>query len=289
MKPPPFVYTAPGTIDEAVEIKAANGDEAAVLAGGQSLIPLMSLRLATPSVLIDLNGVEELSYFSDEDGRLMIGAMARHRDVEDARQVLERLPILADAVPMIGHRAIRNRGTVAGSIAHADPAAEWPGIALALDGTIQAVSVRGERTITAADFFVGPFMNTLEPDEIVREVRFNIPGGAGSAFVEHSRRSGDFALAAAGAIVELTADDVVSSARIVLVGTGGTPFRASDGESAIEGRTLTDENVEAVGHACQSAVDPPSSVHGSGAYRRHLIGVLVGRALRLAGERARAA
>jgi CO/xanthine dehydrogenase FAD-binding subunit len=288
VKPPPFAYEAPRTIDEAVARKAAEGDDAVVLAGGQSLIPLLALRLASPAMLIDLDRIEGLSYVRMEDDRLAIGAMTRHRDVEEDVETARRFPIVADAVPLIGHRAIRNRGTVGGSMSHADPAAEWPAIAVALGASVEAVGSRGARSIAAEDFFLGPFTNGLEPDEIVREIRLPVPAG-GSGFVEHSRRHGDFALAGVGAVVELDTDGTVASARIVLVGVGGTPVRAIEAEAAMVGERLTDDRMLQAAEASRAVVEPPSSVHASSDYRRHLVGVLVGRALRIAGDRARAA
>jgi aerobic carbon-monoxide dehydrogenase medium subunit len=288
VKPPPFAYEAPRTIDEVVARKAAEGDDAVILAGGQSLIPLLALRLADPAMLIDLDRIEGLSYVRMEDDRLAIGAMARHRDVEEDVETARRFPIVADAVPLIGHRAIRNRGTVGGSVSHADPAAEWPAIAVALGASVEAVGPRGARSIAAEDFFLGPFTNGLEPDEIVREIRLPVPVG-GSGFVEHSRRHGDFALAGVGAVVELDTGGTVVSTRIVLVGVGGTPVRAIEAERAIVGERLTDDRMLEAAEATRAAVEPPSSVHASSDYRRHLVGVLVGRALRIACDRARAA
>jgi carbon-monoxide dehydrogenase medium subunit len=287
VKLPSFAYAAPATFDEAVALKASEGDEALVLAGGQSLIPLLALRLASPSLLVDLNRVDALEYVREEGGFLHVGAMTRHRTIEDARDLLEHLPILADALPLIGHRAIRNRGTVGGSIAHADPAAEWPALALVLDATVEAFGPQGSRTVDAGGFFLAPFTNGLEPDEIVREVRFRLPErGAGSAFLEHARRHGDFALVGVAAVVGVGGDGRVSSARIALLGVGGTPIRVTEAERHLEGQPLTDEQIDMVSRACREAVDPPTSVHGSSAYRKHLVETLVGRALRLAGTRA---
>jgi carbon-monoxide dehydrogenase medium subunit len=261
-----------------------------VLAGGQSLIPLLALRLASPTLLVDLNRIEGLATIRREESWLSVGAMTRHRDVEEAGELGEQVLIFSDALPLIGHRAIRNRGTVGGSIAHADPAAEWPGLALALDATVEAVGPRGARSIAAEDFFLAPFTNALEPDELVREIRFRLPGpGSGTAFVEHSRRHGDFALVGAAAVVRVGTDGTVSSARISLIGIGGTAVRAPEGERVLEGGSLSDADVEAAAAACRATVDPPRSVHGSSAYSRHLVGVLVGRALRLARDRTGAA
>jgi carbon-monoxide dehydrogenase medium subunit len=290
VKPAPFDHAAPETFEEALTLKADAGDDALVLAGGQSLIPLLALRLASPALLVDLNRIGSLASIRLEEGWLSVGAMTRHRDVEEFAEQGERIPILSDALPLIGHRAIRNRGTVGGSIAHADPAAEWPGLALALDATVQAAGPRGTRSIAAEDFFLGPFTTALAPDELVREIRFRLPGaGSRSAFVEHSRRYGDFALVGAAVVVEVGVDEVVSTARISLIGVGGTVIRAHDGERALEGGSFADPDIEAAAAACRAAVDPPSSVQASSEYRRHLVGVLVGRALRLARGRASAA
>jgi carbon-monoxide dehydrogenase medium subunit len=289
VKPPPFAYAAPETLGEVVALKAEHGEEAVLLAGGQSLVPLLALRLASPSLLIDLNRVRELEYVREEKGWLAVGAMARHRAVETS-ELSDPLPLLRDALPLVGHRAIRNRGTVGGSIAHADPAAEWPALALALDATVEAVGPRGARSIEAGDFFLTYLTNALEPDEVVREVRFRMPEKrVGSAFVEHARRYGDFALAGAAAVLAFDRKGRVSAARLALLGMGGTPIRAGEAEAGLQGDEATDERIAAAAAACREVVDPAEDIHGSVDYRRHLAGVLTGRALRLARERARMA
>jgi aerobic carbon-monoxide dehydrogenase medium subunit len=290
MKLPPFAYAAPETLEEAMGLKAAHGDDAVLLAGGQSLVPLLALRLATPSFVIDLNRVTALEYVREERGSLLLGAMTRHRAVERNTALCERLPILADALPLIGHRAIRNRGTVGGSIAHADPAAEWPALALALDGAMVVTGRRGVRTVEAQKFFQGLFSTALEPDEILQEVRMRLPErGAGTAFVEFARRHGDFGLAGVAAALSFDPAEHVSTARIALLGVGGTPVRATEAERQLEGEPLTEEGMRAAVATCREAVQPPSDVHGSAAYRLHLLGVLVHRALLLAKDRARGA
>jgi carbon-monoxide dehydrogenase medium subunit len=287
MKPPPFEYVTPGTLADAVARKAADGDDALVLAGGQSLIPLLALRLASPTILIDLGAIADLAYVRADAGSVAIGAMTRHRDVEVLGDLDGRLSLLEDALPCIGHRAIRNRGTVGGSVAHADPAAEWPALAMALEATVEAVGPAGARSIDAADFFAGPFTNALRPDEIVREVRLQLPQrGAGSAFVEHSRRYGDFALVGVATVLEMDVARRVSRASIALVGVGGGPIRATRVEAGLVGGPLTEDAIATASTLAEEAVDPPNTVHASAAYRRHLVRVLVGRALRLAGERA---
>jgi aerobic carbon-monoxide dehydrogenase medium subunit len=290
MKLPPFAYAAPETLEEAVALKAAHGDDALLLAGGQSLVPLLALRLANPSLVVDLNHVTELEYIREERGWLLLGAMTRHRAVERSTALRERLPILADALPLIGHRAIRNRGTVGGSIAHADPAAEWPALALALDGAMVVTGHRGVRNIDAGDFFQGLFSTALEPDEILQEVRIRLPeSAAGTAFVEFARRHGDFGLAGVAAALSFDAEERVSTARIALLGVGGTPVRATEAERQLEGQALTEEGMRAAAATCREVVQPPSDVHGSAAYRLHLLGVLIRRTLLLAKERARKA
>jgi len=287
MKPPPFEYAAPDTLEEAVALKADRGDEAVVLAGGQSLIPLLALRLANPSMLIDLNRVRELEYVREEKEWLVVGAMTRHRAVEESANLLERLPILADALPLIGHRAIRNRGTVGGSIAHADPAAEWPALVLALDGAVEAIGPRGARIVDAGEFFLTYFTNALQPEEILREVRLRLPKTrVGSAFVEYARRYGDFGLAGVAAVLAFDRKERVSAASIALLGLAETPVRATEAEVGLQGEVPTDERIEAAAAVCRGSVDPAGDIHGSPEYRRHLVGVLAGRALRLARERA---
>jgi len=290
VKLPRFEYVSPGSFEEAVSLKAEHGDEALLLAGGQSLIPLLALRFASPSVLVDLNRVDELAYLRQDEGSVHVGAMARQSAVEGSVGLLERLPVLADALPLIGHRTIRNRGTVGGSIAHADPAAEWPALALALGATMEVTGPNGTRTLEAVEFFHGPMTNALEADEVLREVRFRLPEpGTGSAFVEHARRYGDFALAGAATMIGIDRDGLVSTARIALLGVGGTPVRATEAERHLEGQPLNDASIAAAAATCRETAQPPSDIHGSSEYRHHLVGVLVGRALRLAGARARIA
>jgi CO/xanthine dehydrogenase FAD-binding subunit len=290
MKLPRFDYVAPRTFEEAVTLKAEHGDGALLLAGGQSLIPLLALRFASPSVLVDLDRVDELAYLRQDEGWVHVGAMARQSAVEESAGLLERLPILADALPLIGHRTIRNRGTVGGSIAHADPAAEWPALALALGATMEVTGPEGTRTLEAVEFFRGPMTNALEPDEVLREVRFRLPEpGTGSGFVEYARRYGDFALAGTATMIGIGHDGLVSTARIVLLGVGGTPVRVEEAERQLEGRALDDASIGAAAATCRETAQPPSDIHGSSEYRHHLVGVLVGRALRLAGARARVA
>ncbi len=266
---------------------ARYGDEAKLLAGGQSLVPLLAFRLADPGVLVDLNRVRELDYLHADDGRLVIGAMTRHRTVQDLPGLRERCAMLAEGVELIGHVAIRNRGTVGGSLAHADPAAEWPALALGLDGECEVVGPRGARTLPVEELFVTYFTTTLEPDEILKEVRLRLPTGrVGSTFMELTRRHGDFAIAGVGALLALDDDGSVSDARLTLISVKDQAVRARAAEAVLVGskpdNALLDEAVAAI----DGAIEPPDDLHGSASYRRHLARALARRAL--AGARARA-
>jgi CO/xanthine dehydrogenase FAD-binding subunit len=226
VKPAPFEYAAPASVDEALGLL---GDDARVLAGGQSLVPLLNFRLARPERLVDINGLSELAYLRASDGRLRIGALTRQAALERSPLVAERWPLLAQAIRLVGHPQIRNRGTVGGSIAHADPAAELPVAFSALDARLHAASGRGTRTIAAGDFFLGPLTTALEPDELLTEIEVPpLPDGARTAFVEHARTHGDFAIAGAAVVVAPGAD-----ARIALLGAGPAPLRAGDAERAL--------------------------------------------------------
>jgi carbon-monoxide dehydrogenase medium subunit len=286
MKPPPFEYHLVGSVDEAVTLLAEYGDEAKVLAGGQSLVPLLALRLARPEHLIDINGVGDLATLADGLG-LAVGALLRHRVAERSPTVRAANPLLADALGLIGHVAIRNRGTIGGSIAHADPAAELPAVLLALDGEVEATSVRGQRRVGASDLFLGFLTTSLAPDELLTGVRFpEWPAGTGWSFQEFSRRSGDFAVAGVAATVRLDANGRVADARIALSGVAGMPVRAAKAEAALAGQPPSDELWAAASQDAVAALEPASDVHGSAAYRRPLAAALVRRALREAHERA---
>ncbi len=280
MKPPPFLYEAPHSLAEAVAALSEHGEDAKVLAGGQSLIPLLSMRLARPSALIDLNGVVELASI-ELNGATTIGSMTRHRAVERSADVTRLVPLLAAAVPHIGHAAIRTRGTIGGSLAHADPAAELPAVALALDATFRAVSVRGPREIAAVDFFDGYFTTALAPDEILTSIVFpNAEPGTGVSLQEMARRHGDFAMVAAAASVAPSGD-----VRIALINVSDRPVRAIDAEAAMR----SGASIEEVAAVAVRDLDPPSDLHASPAYRRKVAAVLVRRALTEASARARSA
>ena len=292
VKPPPFDYSCPDTLDEALTILAEAGDEARPLAGGQSLIPLLSLRLARPSHLIDLSGIPELKAIDGTDGQLVVGAMVRERKAEEDDHVRRLAPLLADALPFIGHPAIRSRGTVGGSLSHADPAAELPAVALAVEAHLVAQSrERGRRTIPAADFFTGFFTTALEPDEILTEVHIDAPApGTGWAIDELARRHGDFAMVGAAAMVRLDqGNGRIADARVALTGVSDTPVRAREAEQILAGADPTDETWAEAAQKASTALSPPADVHGSSAYRRHVAGVLIRRTLAAAAARAKEA
>jgi CO/xanthine dehydrogenase FAD-binding subunit len=287
MKPPAFDYTAPDSVDEAVAALAAGGEEAKILAGGQSLVPLLAFRFAQPTLLVDLNRIGELAYVRDgDDGGLALGAMTRTHELEVSPLVADRWPLAAAAVPFVGHRQIRNRGTVGGSIAHADPAAELPAVALASRAILVARSPRGTREIPAADFFQTYFTTALEPDEILTEIRVPRPAPrTGAAFVEVSRRHGDFALVGAAATVTLNGEGCVD-AQVVLVGVGDRPVAVSAAGELLRGSEVTEETAREVGAEASGTIDPSSDLHASGTYRKQVASVVTRRALLQAAARA---
>lgn len=278
LKPPPFLYARPTTTDEVLETLTRYGDEAKVLAGGQSLVPLLNFRFARPSVLVDLGRVVSLAGIARRDGMMAIGAMTRQRDAELSGELRESCPLIAQGLAWVGHLQIRNRGTIGGSLAHADPAAEMCAVALATDAEMVVRGPRGERVVPATDFFEGPFTTSLGPEELLTEVRFPVMPEARTTFLELARRSGDFALCGVAVVNRGTPD----AARVALaaIGVGGSAVRLREAEAAIEGKQLTDDVLREAAEAASNAVDPPSDVHADGGYRRELLGVLVMRALR---------
>lgn len=273
MKPAQFEYHAPTDVPEAVRLLEALGENGRLLAGGQSLMPMLNLRLARPKAIVDLNRITALAYHRLDGETLVIGALCRQRDIERDQEVLARCAAIADAVPLIGHIGIRNRGTVVGSLAHADPSAEWPVLAVLLDATLKVEGAGGRRSIAAQDFFKGLFATDLRPGELVVEARFPLPpAGAGSAFVEVARRHGDFALGAAAAVVELAADGAVTAARLALGGFDSVPVRVTPDPAVVA-----------------TEVHPVDDVHAPAGYRRKLAETLARRALQLAEQRARKA
>jgi carbon-monoxide dehydrogenase medium subunit len=290
MKPAPFEYFAPTTTSEALGYLAQYGYEAKVLAGGQSLIPTMNFRLAQPAVLIDLNRISELFYIRpDSTGGVRIGAMTRESQVEHDRLIAERAPLVHETMPHIAHPQIRNRGTFGGCLAHADPAAELPAVAVALNGRFRLQSQTGERWVNAADFFVGLFTTLLEPAELLVEVALPpMPARSGCAFQEVARRHGDYALVGAAAVVTLDEQNRCERTRLVFLSVGDGPVVAQQAAAALKGQTPTPEAIAAAAEIAASAdVDPGSDIHASAAYRRRLVNVLTRRVLTQAFERAR--
>ncbi len=278
MKPSPFDYLAPGHLDDALGALAEHTGEAKVLAGGQSLVPAMNFRLATPSVLVDLNRIGGLANVHMNDGELVIQSLVRHRALETPATDDVTALLLARVSRLVGHLPIRVRGTFAGSLAHADPAAEWCMLALALDATIVARSVRGTRRIAANEFFEGLFTTALAEDEIITEVRLPLLGQAGTGFREKSQTAGDFATVATISVCTFD-DGTVSDARLAIAGAGPTPVRARRAESLLVGSEATPEAVAVASRAAAEDVEPSSDAHTSADYRRHLVEVLARRAL----------
>lgn len=286
MKPPPFEYVAAKSIDEAIAALGRYKGEAKLLAGGQSLTPMLNFRLTRPAALVDLNRVTGIDQIKAENGGLRIGALARHRAIEQSPVVREKMPILSTAAAQVGHLAIRNRGTLGGSLAHADPAAELPMIAALLEAEMKTKSSSGGRTIKAKDFFVGVLTSALEPDEILTEVVLPaLPANTGWGFEELCRRPGDFAIAAVAATVTVSGGKC-TGARISMAGVGGAPLRASKAEAALNGQKLTDAVLKKAGEEASKEADPSNDVHASADFRRHLVSVLTQRALKQAWERA---
>lgn len=278
MKPARFDYYAPRSLLETIELLGRHGDEAKLLAGGQSLVPMMNLRLAQPSVLIDLNQVEGLAYIRLGDEEVAIGAMTRHHEVAGSDLLRDSCGLLSTAAGQIGYPAIRHRGTLGGSLAHADPVSEMPCVAVALDATLTAVGPGGERVIGAADFFQTYFTTALAPDELLREIRFPVLGaGNGWGFRESARKTGDFATVAVAAHVRLE-DSTLQAARIGIAGVADRPVRATAAESAMTDGGPT-ASLEDVAELAVATVEEVSDIHASAEHRRRVVRVLVRRAL----------
>lgn len=289
MKPPVFDYLAPETVDEALAVLAEHGWGAKILAGGQSLVPLLNFRLAEPAVLVDLNRIESLDYVREsESGGLVIGSMTRQRTLERDPLVAARAPLLAEAMPWIAHPQIRNRGTVGGSLAHADPAAELPVLAVALDATFTIRGATGERRVAAGEFFVGLMTTDLAPDELLVEIE--IPATeprSGWGFVEIARRKGDYAQAGVAAVVTLAEDGSVRRARLVYLTAGEVPTPAPAAAEILTQHGLTDEGIRlAAATAAGEEIDPTDDIHASADFKRHLAEVVTRRALTAARRRA---
>ncbi len=285
MKPPRFKYVAVNTVQEAVE-QLARFPGGKVLAGGQSLTPMLNFRLAHPEALVDINRVKELDFLVERNGGIRVGALTRHRTIESSALVREKFPLLAAAASEIGHLAIRNRGTFGGTLAHADPAAEFPMIALLLDAELTVKSVRGGRTLKAKDFLVSYLQSALEQDELVTEVY--VPGlrpHTGWGFEELCRRPGDFAIAAVSATITLDGKKC-ADARVSMAGVGPKALRAPSAEALLKGQQPTEELLDRASEKAAEAADPSGDVHASADFRRHLVKVLARRALGSALSRA---
>jgi CO/xanthine dehydrogenase FAD-binding subunit len=281
MKPAKFEYVLPMTVEAAVEALVASNGEGKVLAGGQSLMPVLNFRMARPAVLVDLNGIKGLSYIEDRGDCIAIGALTRHRDLEHSRLIAARLPVMSAAMRHVAHLAIRNRGTIGGSLSHADPAAELPMLAAFYDARISAQGPAGRRTIAAEAFFVDALTNCLEPEEIVVEIEFPVLQYDGWAFEEAARRFGDFALASI-AISLRRGQSGLGDARIAVMGVADTPLRLKEAEQELVAMALDDRTADRFSEVVASKVSPNSDLHASAEYRRHLLAQLSRRALQTA-------
>lgn len=288
MKPAAFDYHAPRTLDEALGLLADFGDDAKPLAGGQSLVPTMNFRLAQPAVLVDLNGIDELFYMQEDESGLRCGAMTRQRSVERSAVAQRIAPLLHEAMPHIAHAQIRNRGTIGGSLAHADPAAELPALALAMDAHMFVRSVTDARWIAARDFFVGLFATAMQPEEMLVEVVFPaLPARSGWAFDEVARQHGNYAMCGAAAVVSLTEEGAVRNAKLVFLSVGEGPVEAIQAVALLDGERPTAAAIRAAAEAAATLdIDPFGDIHAGSEFRRHLARVVSERVLTRAIERA---
>jgi CO/xanthine dehydrogenase FAD-binding subunit len=285
MKPAPFKYIIARTLDEALAAKAEYGDEARFLAGGQSLVPTMNFRMATPAVLIDINPLTELSGVK-ANGGTRIGALTRYRMLETDPAIAQHQPIMIEALPHIAHPQIRNRGTLGGNLSHADPASEMPAIVLALRGTLHLRSAAAERQIAAEDFFIAALETAIQPDEMLVEIALpHQPANTGTCFMEVSRRQGDFAIAGIAAILTRGADGSCTEARLAFCGVAERPFQADAAAHSLIGSNVDMNAIKQAGELVKAALDPPGNSHGSPGYQRHIAGVLTRRALAAAWAR----
>jgi len=289
MKPAAFEYLVADSIETAVAALAQAGGEAKIIAGGQSLVPMLNFRLLRPAILVDINRIPDLAYVREDGDKVRIGALARHHQLETSPVIAGHFPVLREAMTHVAHLAIRNRGTIGGSLSHADPAAELPMMAMLLDAQLRVVSPAGERSVAAHDFFQDALSVDLAEDEMVREVVLpKLPPRTGWGFAEVARRSGDFALAAVAVTLTLAADTIVQ-ARVAITGVAPTPRRVRDAEALLVGKRVDHALAQEVIGRVRAAAEPQADLHASAGYRRHLVGVLGGRALGEAWQRARVA
>lgn len=286
MKPAAFEYVRADTIAEA--LTALDHDDAKIIAGGQSLVPMMNFRLVQPERLVDVNGIIELARIDETDTHLRIGALVRHAEAAASDRARSHFPIIGEAMQHVAHLAIRNRGTIAGSLVHADPSAEWPLLVTLLDGEIEILGPDGSRTVAAEAFFVAPLVVEIDETEMITGVTLPKigPGHTGMAFDEIAQRAGDFAIVACGVVLTLT-DGLISDARIALGGVADTPVRARAAEQALIGQTPTAEMFDAAAEAARDGLEPNSDLHASADYRLHLVRTLTRRMLKKALERAK--
>lgn len=288
MKPAPFEYHAPTSLEQALDLMSQHAGEAKILAGGQSLVPAMNFRVVQPSLLIDLNRVAELSFIREEGNAIRVGAMARERHLEFDASIEKRIPLLHEAVPNIAHPQIRNRGTIGGSIVHADPAAELPMLMIALNARLKGKNKSAERWIDAKDFFAGMFTTALEPDEILAEIEIPfMPPRTGWSFMEVAPRSGDYAMMGVAALVTLDKDGKCKSATLVYLNAGDGPVDAVASAQMLAGESLSDKSIESAAvHASENEINPFGNIHASTDFQRHLAKVLTQKALKQAAQRA---
>jgi aerobic carbon-monoxide dehydrogenase medium subunit len=287
MKPAPFAYIAPESLPEALAATAEYGYEAKLLAGGQSLIPMMNFRLAQPAVLIDLNRLPDLDEIRQENGRLRLGAMVRQSQLENQPLVAQVTPLLHEAIDYVAHPQIRNRGTLGGNLAHADPASELPVVCVALNGRFRLQSTNGSRWVNAVDFFQGTFVTALTPEEILVEIELPaLPPRTGWAFLELARRHGDYAQAGVAVVISAAENNICTAARLVYLNVGEMPVVARQAAQALVGQPLTDAAFTAAADiAAEQEIDPVDDIQATAAYKRHLAQVLTVRALRQAKAR----
>ena len=286
MKLPQFDYQAPASLAEAVALLMAGKGDARPLSGGQSILPVMAFRLAEPSLLVDLRNIPDLCDIKVSAAGVRIGAMVRWRDILDSAQLKEALPLLPEAIDHVAHYQVRNRGTIGGSLAHADPASEMPAVALALDAVIEVFGTNGKRDIAAADLFTGSLTTSLSHDEIIVAVNFPAwPAARCYAFEEFARRRGDFALAGVAACYDVDAQGRAKNVRVSALSIAATPIRLKAAEAAIEERAIDAEAIKAASAAASEEVDPAADIHASARYRKALVGTLLGRALTRAAAR----
>jgi carbon-monoxide dehydrogenase medium subunit len=287
MYPSAFDYHAPASLAEAVKLLSQHGEDAKVLSGGHSLVPLMKLRFAAPTVIVDINAIPDLNYVKEEGGVLKIGALAREADLEFSPIVQAKFPLIADATKLIADPQVRNRATVAGNLAHGDPANDQPAVMLALGAEVVLTGPKGQRTVPVTEFFVDTLVTALKPDEILTEIRVPVPPArSGGAYLKIERKVGDFATAAVGSQVTLDAKGKVVSAGIGLTNAGVKPIKATDAEAFLVGKALDEATLKETGRLAMEMSDPASDIRAPAEYKRAMVRQLTIRTLRRAGERA---